>query len=242
MAQNIYDNDEFFAGYAALPRSVAGLDGAPEWPSQRALLPELRGLRVLDLGCGYGWFCRWARSGGAAAVLGIDLSEKMLARARTATQDAAIAYRRADLETIVLEPATFDLAFSSLAFHYVADLGRLFGVVHEALVAGGRFVFSVEHPIYTAPVEGKWLVDDSGHKSWPIDHYLDEGARSRDWLTQGVVKQHRTITTYFTTLTRLGFRVTDLDEWRPSEAQIAAQPSLAEERHRPMFLLVAASR
>ena len=57
MAQNIYDNPAFFEGYAQLPRSVQGLDGAPEWPALRAMLPELRDQRVLDLGCGYGWFC-----------------------------------------------------------------------------------------------------------------------------------------------------------------------------------------
>ena len=42
MAQNIYDNEAFFAGYSRLPRSIEGLDGAPEWPALRALLPELR--------------------------------------------------------------------------------------------------------------------------------------------------------------------------------------------------------
>lgn len=52
MSQNIYDNPDFFAGYATLPRSVNGLDGAPEWPALRAMLPELRDQRVLDLGCG----------------------------------------------------------------------------------------------------------------------------------------------------------------------------------------------
>src|SRR5690349_24009306 len=98
MAQNIYDNDEFFSGYQRLPRSVAGLDGAPEWPALRAMLPDLHGLTVLDLGCGFGWFCRWAREQGAAHVLGIDVSEKMLARARADTQDEAIVYRRADME------------------------------------------------------------------------------------------------------------------------------------------------
>ena len=67
MTQNIYDNEEFFAGYSRLPRSVEGLDGAPEWPALRAMLPELRGRRVLDLGCGFGWFCRWAREQGAAS-------------------------------------------------------------------------------------------------------------------------------------------------------------------------------
>ena len=40
MAQNIYDNPAFFEGYAQLPRSVQGLDGAPEWPALRAMLPD----------------------------------------------------------------------------------------------------------------------------------------------------------------------------------------------------------
>ena len=41
MTQNIYDDPQFFEGYGRLPRSVAGLDGAPEWPALRALLPDL---------------------------------------------------------------------------------------------------------------------------------------------------------------------------------------------------------
>ena len=82
MAQNIYDQSDFFAGYSRLPRQVEGLDGAPEWPAIRALMPPMQGKRVLDLGCGFGWFCRWARGEGAASALGIDLSERMLERAR----------------------------------------------------------------------------------------------------------------------------------------------------------------
>ncbi|HEY1299762.1 MAG TPA: class I SAM-dependent methyltransferase, partial [Stellaceae bacterium] len=84
MPQNIYDDAEFFAEYSRLPRSVAGLDGAPEWPALHALLPDLSGASVLDLGCGFGWFCRWARQQGAARVLGIDISRRMLERARAA--------------------------------------------------------------------------------------------------------------------------------------------------------------
>src|SRR5271167_2670174 len=102
MTQNIYDDAEFFAGYSRLPRSVEGLDGAPEWPALRALLPDLRGLNVVDLGCGFGWFCRWARANGAAHVLGIDVSEKMLARASAETHDAAIAYAKIDIKHLEL--------------------------------------------------------------------------------------------------------------------------------------------
>lgn len=56
-------------------RSTA-LDGAPEWPAIRRILPDLQGKSVVDLGCGYGWFCRSAREQGAADVLGLDVSEK----------------------------------------------------------------------------------------------------------------------------------------------------------------------
>ncbi len=52
MAQNIYDNPAFFEGYARLPRSVQGLDGAPEWPALKSMLPDLTGKSVVDLGCG----------------------------------------------------------------------------------------------------------------------------------------------------------------------------------------------
>ena len=70
MTQNIYDKDDFFAGYAKLKRSEEGLAGAPEWPSMAAMLPDLTGLSVLDLGCGFGWFCRYAREKGAGSVIG----------------------------------------------------------------------------------------------------------------------------------------------------------------------------
>ena len=64
MPQNVYDNDDFFLRYSHLERSMRGLVGAPEWPTLRALLPAMAGLRVLDLGCGYGWFSRWALAAG----------------------------------------------------------------------------------------------------------------------------------------------------------------------------------
>lgn len=242
MTQNIYDNDEFFAGYSRLGRSVAGLEGAAEWPSLRAILPPLRGARVLDLGCGFGWFCRWARQQGAAQVRGIDVSEKMLARAEAETADSAIAYERADLERLDLPAGTFNLVYSSLVFHYLENLDRLMAQIHRALTPGGRLVCSVEHPIYTAPTKPGWVAGADGRKFWPIDSYQIEGPRTTNWLAPGVVKQYRTLTSYLNLLIRVGFVLRRIEEWGPTAAQIAAQPNLAEERERPMFLLLAADR
>ncbi|MDX8502914.1 methyltransferase domain-containing protein [Mesorhizobium sp. VK4C] len=242
MAQNIYDQADFFEGYSRLDRSVEGLDGAPEWPAMRAMLPEIDGLSIVDLGCGFGWFCRWVRAHGAREVLGLDLSEKMLVRARAAGSDAAITYERADLDELSLPKARFDLAYSSLALHYISDVSRLFATIYQALVPGGFFVFSTEHPIYMAPTNPGWSVDAEGKKTWPVDQYLVEGPRTTDWFAKGVVKHHRTIGTTLNSLIQAGFAIGHVEEFRPTKAQIAARPELAEELERPMFLLVQARR
>jgi SAM-dependent methyltransferase len=239
MSQNIYDDPEFFAAYATLPRSQHGLDAAPEWPSLRAMLPDVRERRVVDLGCGYGWFCRWAAAQGAAEVLGIDLSERMLARAADEPHER-ITYERQDLEMLELPEATFDVAYSSLTLHYVVDLERMLAVVRRSLATGGAFVCSVEHPIFTAPSSPQFVEQPDGHTVWPLDGYLAEGPRRTNWLADGVVKQHRTIGTYLALLQRMGFRLEQLIEWGPNDMDLAAHPEWANEVHRPAFMLLAA--
>lgn len=65
MPRNIYDRGEFFDGYSQLPRSQEVPAGAPEWEALRKMLPPVRGLRVLDMGCGFGAFASWAKEMGA---------------------------------------------------------------------------------------------------------------------------------------------------------------------------------
>ena len=242
MTQNIYDTEVFFEGYSKMGRSVEGLAGAPEWPALQSMLPPMPGLKVVDLGCGYGWFSRWAQEQGAEQVLGLDVSQKMLARAKEMTSSSAITYGIADLEKLDLPDAAFDLAYSSLAFHYIVDLKGLFARIHQALVPGGRLVFSIEHPIFMAPRQPGWLIDEQGRKSWPVDSYQLQGPRVTNWLAEGVIKQHRTVGTLLTLLIQAGFTLTHVDEWGPSEADLKARPALAEELERPMMLLVAAHR
>lgn len=122
------------------------------------------------------------------------------------------------------------------------DLAGLLRNVHRAMVGGAHLVFSIEHPIYVAPMHPQWLIDADGRMSWPVDHYLVEGQRTTDWLAKGVIKQHRTIGTTLNLLIWTGFTIGHVEEWQPTDEQIAAMPELAEERERPMFLLVAACR
>jgi SAM-dependent methyltransferase len=240
MAQNIYDDPAFFAAYSQFRRSREGLDGAAEWPALRTLLPPMHGLDVVDLGCGFGWFCRWARAAGARAVLGLDLSANMLARARAETADPAVRYAEADLDALELPEAAFDLAHSSLTFHYLEDFGRLARRVRRALKPGGRLVFSIEHPIYMAPSRPEWVELPDGRQVWPLDGYQREGPRTTDWLVPGVVKHHRTLATTLNELIDSGFAIRRVEEWKPSAEQLATLPDAARELDRPMFLLLAA--
>lgn len=252
MAQNIYDDDAFFAAYATLPRSRDGLSAAPEWPAIQSMLPELAGRRVLDLGCGYGWFSRHAAEQGADLVVGVDLSNKMLdvARALDAPTSATnIVYRRVDLDEFdpaafsdVVANHRFDLVYSSLTFHYVDDFDRLMASVSQVVTDDATLVCSVEHPVATAPRHPQSVeVDDVG-RIWPLDSYFDEGERVTDWLAPGVIKQHRTIESYVRGFGAGGFAVTRLIEWHPSALDLAQHPEWSEFDEHPSFLLLRGDR
>ncbi|KAI0550670.1 methyltransferase domain protein [Xylaria curta] len=241
MSQNIYDEREFFESYIQLDRQRKGLDGAPEWPRLRAMLPDLKGARVLDLGCGLGWFSRFARAECAASVRAIDLSANMLDKARSMTSDDDIAYEEADLEDLILPETAYDVVFSSLAFHYLANLPRLVAEIGKSLRRGGRLVFSVEHPLFTAPTTPCLLVNNRKDQMfWQIDAYQKEGVRVRDWIVEDVRKQHRTMASYINMLLDSGFRLTDFVEWCPSAEELASNPHWDIELVRPTFLLMGA--
>jgi len=243
MKQNKYDDPQFFAGYAEMARSKGGLAAAGEWPVLQAMLPPLAGKRVLDLGCGYGWHCRYAREEGATAVLGVDISEKMLERAREMTSDPAITYQRAALEDLDLADGSFDVVISSLTLHYIEGIDAIFGKLHKWLTPGGVVVLSVEHPIYTARAEQDWHYGPDGSRMhWPLDAYQDEGLRRTSWFTDNVVKYHRTVATWINALIAAGFTITEVAEPQPTQEAMERDPQMRDESRRPMFLLMRATK
>jgi len=242
MAQNIYDNDEFFGKYSKLDRQAHGHSGAPEWPSVNALLPELKGKRIIDLGCGFGWFCRYAIEQGAKSTLGIDISQNMINKAKSFPLNPAIIYQIADLDEIELPKASFDFAYSSLTFHYIKDFARIISQIHNSLTPCSHFVFTMEHPIYTAPTNPKLIKDSDGNDIWPLNQYQTEGKRTTNWLTQGLIKYHRTMGTIINSLIKCGFTIRHLEEWTPSDKQLKDHPDWQEEIVRPCFLIIAAQR
>ncbi|KAA0955754.1 class I SAM-dependent methyltransferase [Sporosarcina sp. ANT_H38] len=243
MKQNKYDELDFFSAYKHMARSIKGLEGAGEWHIFKSLLPDLRHKTVLDLGCGFGWHCRFAREQQASSVVGVDISEKMLQQASELTDDPKITYLQLPIEDIEFSASQFDVVISSLAFHYIESFEGICKKVYDYLKPDGTFIFSVEHPIFTSRHEQDWYLDDQGNRlHWPVDNYQAEGVRQTSFLAENVIKYHRTISTYMNDLINAGFVLEVIKESIPSEEMLKNDAAMEDENRRPMFLMISAKK
>lgn len=243
MKENKYDEVSFFEQYGKMSRSLKGLDGAGEWHVLKEMLPNLDGKKMLDLGCGYGWHCRYAIENGALSVIGIDISEKMLQKAKEINQLDGIIYRRIALEDVQFTAEMFDVIISSLTIHYIQSYDVLIGKIYQWLKPGGKFIFSVEHPVFTAAGSQDWVYDRAGNKlHWAVDRYFYESQRNTLFLGEEVLKYHRTVSTYLNELLKQGFKITEVKEPMPSEAMLENIPEMKDELRRPMMLLISVEK
>ena len=240
MKENKYDTERFFQKYSQMTRSQKGLQGAGEWSELQKILPDFCGKRVLDLGCGYGWHCKYAAEHGAFSVLGTDISKKMLAKAQAINSAPQINYQCIAMEDLSFPERTFDVILSSLAFHYIEDFESLVVNISKWLKQGGTLVFSVEHPVFTSYGTQDWYYDSNGEiLHFPVDNYYYEGRREAIFLGEPVIKYHWTLTTYLNTLLQNGFELQHIIEPQPPEDMLELD-GMKDEMRRPMMLLVSA--
>ena len=124
----------------------------PDIPTEAELrlLGDLRGKRVLELGCGGGQ-CSIAFAKQGATAIGVDFSAAQLAFGRRLCdeEDVRVELRQGDMADLAfLRADSIDLVFSAYAFRYVEDLNRVFRQVHRVLKVGAPLVFSLPHPAY----------------------------------------------------------------------------------------------
>lgn len=242
--QNVYDDPQFLAGYSQLERFGQDWGKAYEHGAFSALLPDIAGSKVLDLGCGAGQLSLYLAEAGAAEVVGVDLSEAMLAIARADRPHPRVTYLRDSMESAAFPPGRFDLVVSSLALHYVEDYVGLMGRIGEWLTPGGVVVFSVEHPVMTSRAsDDGWIRDaDGAPLAWKIDRYGVEGLREEYWFRDGVRKYHRTVSSLVNGVIDAGLRIERVVEPMPDEGMLRANPDWIHEFKRSIFLLVRARR
>ncbi|TDQ05824.1 class I SAM-dependent methyltransferase [Labedaea rhizosphaerae] len=229
---HVNDYDGFAQEYAT-GNEVSSYNAYYERPAMLGLVGDVSGLRVLDAGCGAGVFAA-ELAGRGAEVTGIDMSENLLAIARSRAPGE---FRRHDLtEPLPFADASFDLAVASLVMHYIEDWVPPLRELHRVLAPGGRFAFSTHHVFMV-----KELTDNDDY--FAVHQYEDQ------WVRGGRVMHmrfwHRPLRAMFADFAEAGFTVSRFIEPDPDPALADRDPEdfavLAKQPQCMLFELVRGS-
>ena len=224
-----------------------------EWvidPALLDILGDVSGRRILDAGCGTGYLARILAKAGAS-VDGVDVSAKQL-EASTKDQEGErldIRYRQGDLADLSsFRGGTFEIAVSNIVLQDVRRLAEAVKEVYRVLRPGGRFVFSITHPSFEAPVPGRWVIEPADseriedRQGMLVDRYFDRLAVY--WGPPGeflAVGFHRPLRDYFSALHEAGFLVSRYEEPLPKAEALERFPRYFRDMIRlPNFLIVEA--
>lgn len=209
-------------------------------PAQRAVVGDVAGKRLLDVGCGAGYFAR-LMAGARADVTAIDVSPRMIDQARAAGGE--ITYRTVDAAALAeaFAPGSFEIATSCVALSDMADPAAALRAVHAVLAPGGRFVATIEHPCSNPPLR-RWERDANGDKRWLcIDRYFERTTRTFTWerwptgFTTSAT--HAPLEDWFRWILEAGFALRGFHEPVPTDDAIRAQPGLADAARVPYFAM-----
>ena len=166
----------------------------------------------------------------------------MLDAARGQNTDENLEFLKLDVENINEIGRKFDIVYSSMTMHYIADFDRVVKKIHRVLRDGGIFLFSQDHPMGTASPGGPaWVTDHGGAKTAAsISHYLVPGERAVIWMEQIVTKHHRPVSVVINTLVENGFSISRVIEPAPTEDILAQAPHMYDEIHRPTAIIIGA--
>jgi SAM-dependent methyltransferase len=235
-----YDDDGIFHTYMARRSRADNPNDTLEQPIILELVGDLTNQRLLDLGCGDAAFGRDALTKGCQTYFGVEGSRNMVEAAQRNLAGTTGQVAQATLETWNYPTETFDVVLSRLVLHYIEDVDAVFRKVYQTLVAGGQFVFSVEHPVITSCDRG-W--QGSGpRQDWIVDDYFKTGRRITSWLGGQVIKYHRTVEDYFAGAHQAGFLVESVREAKPDRVWFEDDETYQRRQRIPLFLIMAARK
>lgn len=225
------------ASYEAIAGKYAQtVDGKPwnayyERPAVLSLLPALENTRVLDAGCGSGWYSEYLAAHGAE-VTAFDLNPEFVALTRTRA-GARAKVLQADLAQALdfAGDGEFDLVVCPLVMHYLREWQPAFLEFHRVLKPRGLLVFSTHHPFMD------WKLHNR-------EDYFKLEKLDDEWAGVGKVQYfRRPLTTISGDLDAAGFCIERLLEPQPTEDFRRANPEGFERLMKnPWFLVIRARK
>lgn len=191
-----------------------GAGSALDDPTFTELTGDVSGQEICVVACGQGREARHLAKQGAV-VTGVDLSEKLLEKARL-HESTGISYRHGDAHTLEgLADDSFDGVVCYMALMDIPNLDDGVRSMARVLKSGGWFVVSITHPCFKTPAAGELVdhVDQSVRRTvgkYFVEGYWDGPGAHRNALPVGAY--HRTLSTYVNILTAAGFTIDQLRE------------------------------
>lgn len=233
---SVYEEEEFFENYMMRRTRPESPNNIIEKPILLDLIGDVKGKRVLDLGCGDAEIGVELLQQDAAAYLGLEGSKNMSHAAAKNLEGTGGQVLQSSMEEWQPQAEQYDLVLSRFALHYLADLESAFKNVHRSLVSGGQFVFSVQHPVLTSTTKS---AEGNGRKAdWIVDDYFHQGERAEPWIGKKVIKYHRTVEGYFRHLLAAGFMVEGLREGTPRAENFSSREEYERRMRIPLVLMM----
>jgi ubiquinone/menaquinone biosynthesis C-methylase UbiE len=220
-------------------------------PAFLEMLPDVRGLRGLDVGCGEGHNTRQVAKRGAI-MTAIDIAPTFIRHASEmeAAEPLGIRYHLATAQRIPFADGSFDFAMATMSLMDVAQPERAVREISRVLKPGGFFQFSISHPCFDTPYRRN--VRDANGKEMYIEvaGYFDGmDGRIDEWIfsastaeaREGVKKFrtprfHRTISSWLNLLIEAGLTIEHLHEPYADEELAKRRPEVADTRVVGYFL------
>jgi 2-polyprenyl-3-methyl-5-hydroxy-6-metoxy-1,4-benzoquinol methylase len=222
-------------------------------PAFLELLPPVGGMACLDLGCAEGHSTRLL-AGQGARVAALDISESFISAAAAHDRDG-ICYTVGDAAVLPFRGSAFDAVTAFMSLMDVPEPERTLGEVARVLRPGGFVLFSILHPVMSAP-DGRWLRDESGMRlARAIGDYFSAGPRTETWTFGAapaelrnryqpftITYAHRTTAGWLSAVLDAGLAIEAVAEPRADEETAATHPQVADARVAPYFLIVRARK
>lgn len=206
-----------------------------ERPSLNALIGDVKGKDVIDLGCGPGIYAAQFISQGAKSVTCLDLHDEMIALVREKLGNKVNAYSQDLSQGLPHEKSNHaDLIVCPLVLHYIEHLSPFFEEIHRVLKPGGRFAFSTHHPFAD--------FQDSAH-----GNYFKRELITQDWNTIGkpicVSFYRRSLTEFCKAITDAGLVITKISEGEVREkAKDISETTYEYLKKNPHFIFIACQK
>ena len=212
-------------------------------PTTLKMLGDVRGRKILDLGCGEGGYARELAQRGAK-VTGVDGSRRLVdvAGDRAVSSGLEIEFIVANASHLDgVADASFDCVLAAMSLMDVEDYPAAVAETYRVIRPGGELLMSITHPCFTPPLS-QWIKDESGNaRFFAVDRYFDRVAWE-DRIAKGfwtsVVRRHRPLEDYMSALLKSGFQLREFREPVPTDEQMKLSPRFWKIKRIPYFLFM----